>query len=344
MSGSGRRPTMKDVAGVARVSLATVSRVVNGNEDVRPDIAARVRDAVEVLAYRRDLTASTLRRTDRQSATIGLIIEDVSNPFFSAVHRGVEDVARAHGVLTFAGSSDEHPQRERELAEAFGARGVDGLVLVPCSSDQGYLLRERQAGTALVFADRPPRFIDADAVVTDNLGGARVAVEHLLRSGHRRIAFLGDRPAVFTAQERRRGYLEAFSSAGIEPDPELERMGLVDSAAGAAATSAVLDIGDPPTALFSAQNLITIGAMRALRERKLDRDVALVGFDDVMMGDMVEPGITVVRQDPFALGRRAAELLFEQLRGFDGPSRLVTLTTELVVRGSGEIRPAEAPV
>jgi LacI family transcriptional regulator len=342
MNRPARRPTMKDVAGVAGVSLATVSRVVNGSPEVRPDIAARVRDAVEVLGYRRDLTASTLRRTDRQSATIGLIIEDVSNPFFSAVHRGVEDVARSHDVLTFAGSSDEDPQRERELAEAFGARGVDGLVLVPCSSDQGYLLRERQAGTALVFADRPPRFVDADAVVTDNLGGARVAVEHLLRARHRRIAFLGDRPSVFTAQERRRGYLEALGAAGIAADPELERMGLVDSDVAAVAAGDLLDLAKPPTALFTGQNLITIGAMRTLRARGLEYDVGLVGFDDVMMGDMVEPGITVIRQDPFALGRRAAELLFSRMHGFDGPSRLDTLTTELIVRGSGEIAPAGA--
>jgi LacI family transcriptional regulator len=325
------------------VSLATVSRVVNGNPEVRPDIAARVRDAVEVLGYRRDLTASTLRRTDRQSATIGLIIEDVANPFFSAVHRGVEDVARSHGVLTFAGSSDEDPVRERELAEAFGARGVDGLVLVPCSSDQGYLLRERQAGTALVFADRPPRFIDADAVVTDNLGGARTAVEHLLRVGHRRIAFLGDRATVFTAQERRRGYLEALAAAGVAADPQLERMGLFESDRAAAAAAELLDLDEPPTALFTAQNLITLGVMRTLRARGLEHEVGLVGFDDVMMGDMVQPGITVIRQDPIALGRRAAELLFSRVHGFDGPSRLETLTTELVVRGSGEIAPAGTP-
>src|SRR5918995_4480706 len=153
---------MKDVANLAGVSLATVSRVVNGTADVRPDLAVRVQDAVKLLGYRRDLTASTLRRADRQSASIGLIIEDVSNPFFSAVHRGVEDVARPRGVLTFVGSSDEDPARELELAEAFGARGVDGLVVVPCASDQSYLLRDQQSGIALVFVDRPPHFLRGD--------------------------------------------------------------------------------------------------------------------------------------------------------------------------------------
>src|SRR3954467_10546178 len=152
---TGRRPTMREVAAVAGVSLSTVSRVVNGGGGVRADLAERVRDAVELLGYRHNLAASTLRRADRQSASIGLIFEDVSNPFFSAVHRGVEDVARERGVLTFAGSSDEVPERERELAEAFGSRGVDGLVIVPAATDHSYLLRDRAAGVALVFVDRP---------------------------------------------------------------------------------------------------------------------------------------------------------------------------------------------
>lgn len=334
---------MKDVAGVAGVSLATVSRVVNGSDDVRTDLAARVHDAIAVLGYRRDLTASTLRRADRVSASIGLVFEDVSNPFFSAVHRGVEDVARERGVLTFTGSSDEDPGRERELAEAFGARGVDGLVIAPCGTDQSYLQRDRQAGVALVFVDRPPRFIDADAVLSDHVGGARAAVEHLLAAGHRRIAFLGDRPEIFTAAERRRGYREALAATGLAADPVLERGGLTDSAAAAAAVRDLLDLLDPPTALFTGQNLITIGAIRTLRDLGCQHRVGLVGFDDIMLGDMVEPAISVVTQDPYALGRRAAELLFSRLDGFDGESRQVVLPTRLVARGSGELAPAGAP-
>jgi LacI family transcriptional regulator len=339
---AGRRPTMKDVAALAGVSLATVSRVVNGNADVRSDLVARVRDAVEVLGYRRDVTASTLRRTDRTSASVGVVIEDVANPFFSAMLRGIEDVARHRDVLVFAGSSDEDAERERELADAFAARGVDGLVIVPCGADQGYLRREREMGTALVFVDRPPRFIDADAVVSDNAGGARGAVEHLLRAGHRRIAFLGDRVSVFTAAERRRGYREALARAGVEPDEALERTELVDSASAALAAAEILDAPHPPTAVFAGQNLIAVGAMRALRERGLQREIALASFDDVVLGDMVEPGLTAVRQDSYALGRHAAELLFSRLDGFDGPSRRIVVPTELIQRGSGEIAAAAA--
>ncbi|MCW2569244.1 MAG: cytR 5, partial [Mycobacterium sp.] len=153
---TARRPTMKDVAVLAGVSLSTVSRVVNG-ENARPDLIARVQHAVGMLGYRRDLTASTLRRADRVSASIGLVVADVGNPFFAAVQRGVEEVARQRGVLGFTGSSDEDPDRERELAHALTGRRVDGLIIVPTGDDQSYLLTERQAGMAFVFVDRPAR-------------------------------------------------------------------------------------------------------------------------------------------------------------------------------------------
>jgi LacI family transcriptional regulator len=328
-----RRPTMKEVAAVAGVSLATVSRVINGDGNVREDLAARVRDAVNLLGYRQNLTASTLRRADGLSASIGLILEDVSNPFSAAVHRGAEEVARERGVLTFAGSADERPERERELAEAFAGRGVDGLIVAPAPGDHSYLLRERAAGVALVFVDRPPGFIDADVVLSDNAGGARAATEHLIAAGHERIAFLGDRPELATAAERLRGYREALATHGLA-DPELVWWpdgGAYD------ATRDLLSRPDPPTAVFTAQNLITIEAVRALHDLDLHREVALVGFDDVPLGDIVAPGLTVVAQDPIALGRTAAQLLFARVDGEAGPSRTVVLPVSLVVRGSGEL-------
>jgi LacI family transcriptional regulator len=331
---------MKEVARVADVSLATVSRVINGTGEVRPDLAGRVHDAVKLLGYRRDLTASTLRRADRQSASIGLVIGDVSNPFFAAVHRGVEDIARTHGVLTFVGSSDEDAQRERDLAEAFAARGVDGLVIVPSASDQSYLMRDHQAGIALIFVDRPPQFLRGDAVVSDNRGGGRAAVAHLIGAGHRRIAFLGDRASLFTAAERLAGYHDALAAAGIERSPALERLGLTDSDLAHRAAVELLSAPEPPTALFTAQNLVTIGAILALRELGRQRDVAIVGFDDVILGELLEPGVTVVAQDPYALGRHAGEQLFARLHGQTTDPRTVVVPTQLIPRGSGEIRPS----
>jgi len=337
-----RRPTMREVAAVAGVSLSTVSRVVNGGAGVRADLAARVRDAVELLGYRHNLTASALRRADGQSATIGLIFDDVSNPFFGALHRGVEDVARARGVLTLAGSSDEEPQRERELAEAFSARGVDGLIVASAADDSSYLLRERAAGVALVFVDRPARFLDADGVVSDNAGGARAAVEHLIEAGHRRIGFLGDRPEVFTAAERLRGYRETLAQHGIAEDLDLVRHPQFRGVDAYQTTRALLTGRNPPTALFTSQNLISIGAVGAVHALGLQHEVAMVGFDDLPLADALDPGLSVVAQDPHALGRTAADLLFARLDGADGPGRRVVLPTELIPRGSGELAPRAA--
>lgn len=328
---------MKQVASLAGVSLSTVSRVVNEDPKVRPDLTARVQEAVAALAYRHNTTASALRRADGLSASIGVIVEDVSDPFFSAVQRGIEEVARERGVLTLAGSSDEQPERERRLAEAFGGRGVDGLIIAPAAHDHGFLLRDRAAGMALVFVDRPGRFIDADSVLTDNAGGARQAVEHLIAHGHRRIAFLGDRPQIHTAAERLRGHERAHAAHGLAIDPALVRHTLTRGTDAYEATRALLLREEPPTAIFTSQNLITIDAVRALHDLGLQHRVALVAFDDIALGDVVEPGLTVVAQDPAELGRRAAQLLFARLDGDDSPSREVTIAPTLVRRGSGEL-------
>jgi LacI family transcriptional regulator len=334
-----RRPTMKEVATLAGVSLATVSRVVNSDGKVRPELVERVHQAVTLLGYRRDLTATNLRRADRASASVGLVFDDVANPFHAALLRGVETVARRRGVLPLVGSSDEDAERERELAEAFLSRRVDGLIVVPCGPDHSYLRAERDAGVALVFVDRPPAFIDADVVLSDNAGGVFAATAHLIAAGHRRIGFLGDRQRIFTATERLRGYREALAEHGVPLDPALVRMELHDSVLASAAAGELLTAGDPPTALISAQNLITIGTVQRLRALDLHHKIALVGFDDLTLADAVEPGLTVVAQDAHELGRLTAELLFARLDGDGGPTRRIEVPTTLIERGSGEIAP-----
>ncbi|MCC6830722.1 MAG: LacI family DNA-binding transcriptional regulator [Thermoleophilia bacterium] len=333
---------MRDVAGVEGVSLSTVSRVVTGSVPVKQELAQRVRDAVKLLGYRPDATASTLRRADRVSLTIGLVFEDVANAFFQAVYRSVEDIARMRGVLTIVGSSDEDPARERELTQAFLGRRVDGLVIAPAARDQSYLARDREAGVALVFVDRPPGFIDADVVMSDNAGGTSAGVAHLIARGHRRIGFLGDAESTFTARERLAGHDAALQAAGLPRDPSLVRMGVRDPRAAGDAAAAMLAAADPPTALFTARNTITVGVVYRLRELGLQHRVALVGFDDLDLADLVEPGISVVAQDPSGMGAVAATRLFARIDGAAGDHERVVLPTRLVPRGSGEIPPGGA--
>jgi LacI family transcriptional regulator len=332
---------MLDVAALAGVGLKTVSRVVNAEPGVSPALEAKVKLAIEQLNYRRDANASMLRRLGGKTQTIGLVLEDVANPFSSALHRAIEDSARARHVLVFAGSCDEDARRERELIGSFRERRVDGIIVVPASHDHTYLYEEQRAGTALVFVDRPAGHLDADSVASDNYGGAVEAVEHLTARGHRRIAFLGDLLSIWTADERLRGYTQALERAGLDRADELIRTGLRDSEAAASAVDELLALPDPPTALFTSQNLLTIGGVRSLRRAGLERRVALLGFDDIALADIVEPAISVVAQDPQAIGRAAAELLFRRMDGDASPSVHHVVSVSLIARGSGEIGPVE---
>jgi LacI family transcriptional regulator len=333
------RPTMRDVAALAGVSLKTVSRVVNGESTVAPELSERVRRAASVLDYRPNLTARNLRSSGGRTRTIGLLLEDVANPYSSALHRAVENAAAERGMAVLAGSVDESPQRERELALALVSRRVDGLILMPAGDDQSYLASEQRSGLGLVFMDRPPRLLRADAVVSDNVGGARAAVSHLLAAGHRRIALLSDLAEIPTAAARREGYLAALAEAGVEVDPELLISDLHGGDHGVQATLDLID-GPAPTALFTTQNLITISAVRALRLRGLEHQVALLGFDDFLLADLLQPGVSVIAQDPAAIGTAACEMLFARMDGGELPAQVRTIATRLIARGSGEIAPA----
>jgi LacI family transcriptional regulator len=328
---------MVDVARRARVSLKTVSRVVNGEAGVATETAERVRATIEELGFRRHEGAAHLRRGST-TATLGVVLMDVADPFYSALTRAVEEVAVGHGFLVFAGSSDEDPARERQLALALCARRVDGLLVVPGGTDQGYLRAEVAAGTPVVFVDRPGQGLSADAVLVDNAGGVRTAVEHLAAHGHRRIAFLGDNPAIYTARERLRGFTRGLAASGRPGDARLVEMGPHTPQSVHAALTRFAAERHPATALVTGNNRITVLALRALAAMR-GWHPALIGFDDLELADLLRPSLTVIEQDASALGRIAAELLFSRIAGDRRPIRRVVLPTRLVPRGSGERRP-----
>jgi DNA-binding LacI/PurR family transcriptional regulator len=338
-SASQQRATMRHVAALAGVGLKTVSRVINEEPNVSAATIARVMDAAARLNYQPNLHAGNLRRSDRKTFTLGLIVGSVANPFAGALHRAVEDAARERGTAVFASSLDDDPLRERGIVDALLRRRVDGLILTTATKSQSYLLPEQEHGTPLVFVDRAPVGIEADAVVSDNAEGAATATRHLLDSGHRRIAYLGDRHDIQTAGERKRGFLEQMVGAGVPTSGLSIVEDLHDADSARIAVLHVLDSPEPPTAIFSSQNLVTIGVIRALRERGLQHSVALVGFDDFVLADMIEPGITVVAQNPARIGAIAAARIFARLDGEATPEETYVVPTRLIVRGSGEIRP-----
>ncbi|MFI8304368.1 LacI family DNA-binding transcriptional regulator [Streptomyces sp. NPDC085927] len=339
LSGSryGNRPTMKDVAARAGVGLKTVSRVVNGEPGVTPETERRVQESIEALGFRRNDSARVLRKG--RTASVGLVLEDLADPFYGPLSRAVEEVARAHGALLINGSSAEDADREQELVLALCARRVDGLVVIPAGDDHRYLEPELRAGVATVFVDRPAGRIEADVVVSDNYGGARDGVAHLIAHGHRRIGFIGDMPGIHTASERLRGYRAAMEDAGIPVEDAWMSLGVTDPERVRRATEEMLSRPDPVTAVFTGNNRVTVTVIRVLSERS--RPVALVGFDDIELADLLRPGLTVVAQDSAALGRTAAERLFRQLDGTLLAPERIELPTKLITRGSGELPPAD---
>jgi LacI family transcriptional regulator len=331
------RPTMRDVAVLAGVSLKTVSRVINDEPGVAAATADRVVAAIAELGFQRNDLARSLRQ-GRSSSTLGLLIEDVANPFYSAIAQAVETAARERGYMLITASCEEDPTRERELVQALLRRRVDALLLVPAAHEHAYLVRQVADGTPVVFLDRPPVGIEADCVLLDNLGGARAAVEHLLARGHERIAVIADPERTYTARERLAGYRQALEAAGVPVREELVRLGSHGSAQAEVVVRELLTLPSSrrPTALFAGNNRNTVGVLHALRGA--EHPPALVGFDDFELADLL--GTTVVRHDTSEMGAQGAALAFERLEGGADAPRRVIVPTELIVRGSGEVPPA----
>lgn len=334
----GGRPTMKDVATRAGVGLKTVSRVVNGEPGVSADTERRVQEAITALGFRRNDSARVLRKG--RTASIGLVLEDLADPFYAPLSRAVEETARAHGALLINGSSAEDPERERELVLTLCARRVDGLVIVPAGQDHRYLAPELAAGVATVFVDRPPGSVAADMVLSESYAGARAGVAHLIAHGHRRIGLIADHPGIHTAAERLRGYRAAMADAGLPVHDSWVAVGGTDAERVRADTRRLLSGPEPVTALFTGNNRVTVTTVRVLAEHP--RPVALVGFDDFELAELLSPPVTVVAQDPARLGRSAAGLLFRRLEGADDPPQRISLPTRLIPRGSGELPPHPA--
>jgi LacI family transcriptional regulator len=333
-------PTMRDVAALAGVGVMTVSRVVNGRGGVGPERAARVWQAIEELDYRHNVTARNLRLTGQPTATIGVLLQDVAEPASAELLRAAEKVVGEHHCLVLCASSDGSPERERALLAAFCTRRVDGLIIFPSASDYRYLLPEVRRGIQVVFTGRHAPTVAADTVLSDNVGGARSAVAHLIAHGHTRIGFLGDlAQASPTAAERYRGYADALREGGLRPDESLVRRDTSSEEAAQQAVRELLGSSPAPTALFTAQYLLTLGARTALSGLGRQWDVAHVGFDDIPFAGIVEPGITVVTQDPVAMGTIAAQLLLKRIRDPHGQPQTVNVPVTLIARGSGELAP-----
>ncbi|WP_144720269.1 LacI family DNA-binding transcriptional regulator [Agrococcus jejuensis] len=324
-----RRPTVKDVARVAGVGVGTVSRVLNAEGKVSADSRSRVTAAIDELGYVRDTAARELRRG--ASASVGLLVEDVADPFYSQLHRAVESALDRHDLTVLAASSGGSSSQVRRIVDGLAARRVEGLVVtMPMDADESRLASMQRDGVHVVFVDRPALTFEADSVLTDSRRGARMGIEHLLARGHRRIAVLLDDARNFTSGERLAGVLDAIDAAGLARDAVEVSQAAPDVEAVAARLASLLAGEEPPTAIFSGNNRTTVATLRATRALGVRLDV--VGFDDLELADLLDPPLTVVAQDASAIGAIASQLLVDRLDGHDGPARRRLVDPVLIVR------------
>ncbi|WP_432095425.1 LacI family DNA-binding transcriptional regulator [Streptomyces sp. bgisy100] len=323
---------IKDVASRAGVSVATVSRVLNDHPAVRADTRARVLAAVADLGYRPNTLARSLR-TD-QTRTLGLVISDVLNPFFTLLARSVEDEARALGYSVIIGNADEQPDLQDHHVRTLLDRRIDGLLVSPTDGGSPLMLDAARSGTPMVFVDRWIPGVDVPVVRTDGRTAVRELVAHLYALGHRRLAIIAGPAATTTGSERVDAFREALSEHGLELPEEYVGQGDFQADSGRRATARFLALPRPPEVIFAADNLMALGAMDEIRARglRVPDDVALAAFDDIAWFVHTDPPITAIAQPTGELGTRAVRALVERLEGRTPPS--VTLSARLMVRRS----------
>ena len=326
--------TIKDVARKAGVSLATVSRVLNGHPYVADDVRRRVLDAIEALNYRPSRVAQRLRAP--QSRLIGVIFSDIKNPFYTLALGGMEQVLSEQGLSLLIGNAHSDQAREDNLIALMKAEDVAGLIIAPVREDSAVLAEIAQSGLPVVVVDRNLSHLGIDTVLADNRMGAFSAIRYLIQLGHERIAIVNGPQYLTSGRERYAGFLQAMEEAGLAVDPDLVQFGDYQLESGYHLTHQLLALPHRPTALFIANNLMTIGALNAIHEVecRIPDDIAVIGFDDLPWAISLNPPLTTVAQPTLEIGMCAAELLLDHIANPDRPARMVVLETQLIVRAS----------
>lgn len=318
MSDRTRRPTVKEVARHAGVSPMTVSRTLSGGVNVKPEVQERVLAAVAELGYHRNENARSIR-PGHSSGLIGVAITNIANPYYSTFALGVEEEAARAGRRILLGNTSEDARREGELVSDFLGRRVDGLIVVPAGGGSAHLAHSQAQGVPVVLASRRVDGLAADSVVLADEDGAHRGVAMLLERGHTRVGYLGNSLSIFTGRRRHAGYLRALAEHGIAVDPDLVRGDQQSLDQARDATRALLDLEEPPTAVFCANNRNSIGALREIAHQLAHgrRDAArlpeIVSFDDFELAELSPVPISVIDHDPRELGRTAARLLLDRL-------------------------------
>jgi LacI family transcriptional regulator len=338
-----RKPTIREVAKLARVGLMTVSRVLNNHPSVRLSTRKKVDAAIVALGYQQNEAARLLK--GQRAKLIGLIVPDLSDVFFATCAHTIQQIARAHGYMTLVVASERDADLEFQQAQLMADRSVSGLLIVTSTKTGDERLRELQnTGLAIVAFDRPLPGAETDCVLVENRAGAEEAVSHLIGHGHRRIACIGYDEAVYTIHERIGGYTSRMLASGLKPQLAFGLLTLDDVRAW---LGNALDAKNRPTAIFSINHRTSVHLLEALTERKvkIPEEMAIVGFDDFDLAGVVTPPLTTVAQSAVELARRSMSLLIEGIRGAQSgisttPAKIL-LPAKLMVRSSCGSHPVQ---
>lgn len=326
------RATINDVAKLASVSKATVSRVMNGKGNVGEEVKAKVLDAIKQLNFEPSGIARSL--ANRKTGLVGLIIPDITNPYFPMLARGVEDAAHRHGYTVLQCNTDNDAEIEYGYIKKLNEQEVEGIVLVSSNLSDEISRQLMKFQTPIVFCDRVSPHTLIDSVTVDNYLAAFQATEYLISLGHEKIMHIGVPAKIESAKLREMGYLDACARHGLEP---ILKYGPFAFESGYQIVHATIE-EEGATAIFAANDLIALGAMKALAEKgySVPDDVAVLGCDDIFAASICSPQLSTIVQPAYQMGVKALDMLYERMTGYSGEARKAILGHELIIRESSE--------
>lgn len=328
--------SLKKVAEKAGVSIATVSRVINNSPNVNPETRIRIEKIVKDLKYTPNRVAKRLRNRNASGNLLGVLIPDIQNPFYIEVLRGIEDVAykKKYALIVCNFSQDE--TKEKLYLDILQSESVDGLIAAPTHEHDQKVINVVKTGLPIVCVDRGLVDADVDVVLVDNRKGAFTAVDYLAKKGYKRIAYISGIPKLPSSRERELGYRDALDANSLPAYDELIRYGDSRHDSGVKLCDELLNLSKPPDAIFTGNNLITLGALETIHKKglKIPDDVAIIGFDDMYWSISLNPPLTAVRQPAYEIGKCAAEQLISRITNPDRPTSNMILKTELMIRNS----------
>jgi LacI family transcriptional regulator len=327
--------TIRDVAKLAGVSPITVSRVINNTSYVSQETRERVEAAIDELGYVPNMLGPSLRL--KKTMTLAAVISDITNPFWTDVTRGIEDIAQAHGYFVILCNTDESEDKQEQYLQMLLRRRIDGILLVPASSTPDSIRLIKKQNIPVVVLDRRVPDIDVDFVRADSETGAYELTKYLISLGHRQIAMLAGPQSVSTSIDRVNGFCRALNEIDLEMCDPMVFWGSFTKEAGYEMAKKAIAATPPPTALFAANNFVAIGAIQALQEKNLriPEDFSIVAFDDIPAAYSINPFLTAANQPSREMGKRATRLLLDRINGKDArPCQEILLSTEMIIRSS----------